>query len=64
VYHSVGKCLYISLLNLISLDLYLYIIHIKENQEIMNHNKEIYSVLKFTVVRHIVVLLFAVLQWH
>jgi len=35
------------------LDLYLYIIHINET-EIMNTNKEIYSVLKFTVVCHIV----------
>jgi hypothetical protein len=30
----------------------------------MNSNKEVYSVLKFTVVCHIVVLLFAVLPWH
>ena len=43
------------------LDMYLYIIHINET-EIMNSIKEMYSVLKFTVVCHVVVFLFAVLQ--
>ena len=45
------------------LDLYLYIIRIKETK-IMNNNKEMYIALKFTVAFHIVVLLFAVLQWY
>jgi len=43
------------------LKLYIYIICIKET-EIMNSNKEIYSVLKFTAVCHVIVLIFAVLQ--
>jgi len=68
VYQSVGKCLYFSVLNLISqghfVYMYLYITSYQGNREDMNGNKEIYSVLKFTVVCHVIVLLLAVLQWH
>jgi len=50
VYQSTGQCMYISVPNLISpgsfLDIYLYIIHIKET-EIMNSNKEIYIYIVF-----------------
>jgi len=39
------------------------LLHIKET-EVMNSSKELYSVLKFTDVCHVIVLLLAVLQWH
>jgi len=45
-------------------DMYLYITSYQGNREDMNSNKEIYSVLKFRVVCHVIGLLLAVLQWH
>jgi len=44
--------------------MYLYITSYQGNREVMNSNKEIYSVLKITVLCHVIVLLLAVLQWH
>jgi hypothetical protein len=38
-------------------DLYLYSNVYNGNKEIMNSNKEVYSVLKFTVLFHVIVLL-------
>jgi len=66
VYQSTRKCLYLSMLNLISqhhfFNLYFYVSVYKENKKIMNSNTEIYIVLKFTGVYHIILLLLAVLQ--
>ena len=67
VYQSTGECLYFSVQNLISqchiLICVLYINAYHRNKEITNTNKEIYNVLKFTVLCHVIFLLFAVLQW-
>jgi len=43
-------------------DLYLYISAYKENKEVMDSDKEIYSVFKFTLLCHIILPLLAVLQ--
>ena len=44
------------------INLYLFISVYKQNIEIMNSNKEMYVVLNFTIVCHIILLLLAVLQ--
>ena len=44
------------------INLYLFISAYKQNIEIMNSNKEMYVVLNFTIVCHIILLLLAVLQ--
>jgi len=44
--------------------MYLYITSYQGNRQVMNPNKVIYGVLKFTVVCHVIVLLLAVLQRH
>jgi hypothetical protein len=60
MYQSTGQCLYLSVLNLISQHHILVCIyssvHIKKT-EIMNSDKEMYIVLKVTVVCHIILLL-------
>jgi hypothetical protein len=45
-------------------DMYLYITEYQGNRAVMNSNKEMYSVLKFTVACHVIVVLLAFLQWY
>jgi uncharacterized membrane protein YozB (DUF420 family) len=64
-YQSTGQCLYLFFaafhFTAAFINLYLFISAYKQNKEIMNSNKEMYVVLNFTVVCHIILLL-AVLQ--